>query len=66
MRRHRDTDAARRKRICHQCVDETYLAEMIASTGHSARCSYCDKTAPAWPISELADQIEAAFARHYT
>jgi hypothetical protein len=66
MRKHRDTDAARRKRICHECVGETYLAEMIAASGHPARCSYCDDTAPAWSISELADQIEAVFERHYT
>lgn len=66
MRKHRDTDAEVRKRICHECVGEPYLAEKIAASGRPARCTYCDETGPTWSVSELADQIEAAFERHYT
>jgi len=66
MGNHRDTDAAQRKRICHECVGEPYLAELIAVSGSPACCSYCDETGPTWSVSELADQIEAAFERHYT
>jgi len=53
------------KRICHDCVGETYLAQQIEKDGQPGDCSYCGQTLACIPITELADHIETAFADHY-
>ena len=54
------------QRVCHNCVGEAYLSESIAKNGVIALCDYCnDDEEPTITISELADEIEGAFDRHY-
>jgi hypothetical protein len=53
------------KRICCECVAETFLSQQIEKEGQDAHCSYCGETLACIPIEELADHIEAAFADHY-
>ena len=51
--------------VCSGCVGETYLSERIANTGDEATCDYCQEDGICWPLSDLADVVEAAFERHY-
>lgn len=54
------------KRVCHNCVGETYLSELIAKNGVIAHCDYCDEDEePTFTITNLADEVEGAFERHY-
>lgn len=53
------------RRICYDCVQEEYLSNEIHKTGESAECYYCQETQKTISIDELADEIEAAFERHY-
>lgn len=54
------------RNICHNCVGEAYLSNLIEATGDVALCHYCeDDEEKCIPIGELANQIEGAFERHY-
>lgn len=54
------------RNICHNCVGEAYLKNLIETTGEVALCHYCeDDEEECIPIEELADHIEGAFERHY-
>lgn len=54
------------RRVCHNCVGESYLSEVIEKTGVIARCSYCDdEEEPTITIEELADKVQGAFESHY-
>lgn len=53
------------RRICCDCVQEEYLSTAIQKTGETAECYYCLKTQKTFSIDEMADEIEAAFERHY-
>jgi hypothetical protein len=55
----------RKKKICNQCVGESYLRDEIRTHGNRLRCSYCGRTAKAYHIEELTQRIEDAFSRHY-
>lgn len=53
------------KRICHQCVGEAYLKDLIRSDGVAGYCSYCDDEEPTFSMEEVADRLEQAFDAHY-
>jgi hypothetical protein len=53
------------KKICYECVRETYLSQEIRKHGKAGRCSYCGRVLNSIPIDELADRIDSAFADHY-
>lgn len=53
------------KRICCECVEETYLAQQIKKHGQAGACAYCGDTLECITVEELADRIETAFADHY-
>lgn len=58
--------SAEDRRVCHQCVGESWLSRWIREQGVIGVCSYCDDDEePCIPTEELADQVEAAFRRHY-
>lgn len=60
------SDGDDQKRVCHNCVGESYLSEAIAKNGVIALCDYCnDDEEPTITIFELADEIGGAFDRHY-
>ncbi len=52
--------------VCHNCVGESHLSNLIKTGGTVGTCDYCDEDGEECiPIEELADHIEGAFARHY-
>lgn len=60
-----DSDELKSKRICYECVGETYLSDEITQHGDVAQCAYCDANTQTYSIEEMADRIEAAFDDHY-
>ena len=63
--RNDDAHDADEKRICFRCVHEEYLSGYIKKSGASKQCDYCSKKARSISIEELADEVEAAFGRHF-
>lgn len=54
------------KRVCHICVGEAFLSARIERDGEEASCDYCSgDDEPTLGISELADEVEGAFSRHF-
>jgi hypothetical protein len=53
------------RRICHECVGETFLSDEIEQQGQIASCAYCGQTRQSYSIEEMADRIETAFEDHY-
>lgn len=60
-----DIDDLKAKRICFECVGESYLSEEIKQNGKIEQCSYCCQTAESYAIEELAERIETAFDYHF-
>lgn len=65
MSYHDDLDEVKQKRVCHECVGESYLSNDIETTGVVATCAYCGTTDKSWSVEELADSVESAFDDHY-
>jgi len=61
-----DDDVQTEKRICCACIGDRYLAAEVKAKGAIGLCAYCGKTDSSLTLDELADQIETAFAVHYT
>lgn len=53
------------KHVCYACIGEAYLSARMQETGKVAACSYCGETDECWTVEDLAEEIEAAFKRHY-
>ncbi|MGA3846819.1 RES family NAD+ phosphorylase [Ralstonia nicotianae] len=53
------------KRICHECVRESFLSAQIEQSAPVATCDYCGELLASLTIEELADRIETAFEEHY-
>ena len=53
------------KFVCHECIGDTVLANVVTEHAHSRQCTYCDKTRQAIPLNELADFIHEALQQHY-
>lgn len=53
------------RRLCHRCVGEPYLRDIIQTRGDDKGCSYCGAETKTFSIFEAADLIEAAFEQHY-
>ncbi len=60
-----DDDDDQHKYICFECVEETYLAQLIERDGKANKCAYCGQTQTTISIKELADRIETAFEDHF-
>lgn len=58
-------DDLKDKRICFECVCESYLSNEIEQNGKVAQCSYCGKDGESYAIEELAKRIETAFNAHF-
>lgn len=53
------------KRICCNCVGETFLSELVKKDGTAAQCEYCgDEALNTWSIGTLSDTVETAFNDH--
>ena len=53
------------KYVCHLCVKEDYLTDLIYKEATEESCHYCGQFKAAIPIDELADHVESAFERHF-
>ncbi|SDG06454.1 RES domain-containing protein [Dyella sp. 333MFSha] len=54
------------KRICADCVGESFLSRLIRATGTPSTCSYCGfRRRRSWEIDALADKVETAFQQHF-
>lgn len=60
------SDEEDQRRICHNCVGEAFLSAHIEQNGGGGQCHYCsDDEEPSITLTELADEIEGAFNRHF-
>ncbi|GEL72331.1 RES domain-containing protein [Myxococcus virescens] len=58
-------DSVGTKRICSDCVGESYLKAVIVARAELATCSYCENEGPTEAIEDLAARVELAFESHY-
>lgn len=52
-------------KICHQCVDESYLSSEIINKGVKSQCHYCGDSQNAITLNKLADYVEWSFKNYY-
>jgi len=53
------------KRLCLDCVDEPFLANLMGKHGKTAVCDYCGRTGRTETVAQLADRFEAMFDQHF-
>ena len=53
------------KLICSGCVGEEFLKAEIRKSGEQSVCSYCGKIRKTISITDLADEFDGAFERHF-
>lgn len=58
-------EALKKKKLCHQCVGDSFLSDEIRVQGRKLSCSYCDRITKSYRIGQLAKRIEEAFEQHY-
>lgn len=60
-----DLAALTSKRICCNCVGESFLCALIDKEGTALECDYCgEDTSNTWSVGTFADIVEAAFNDH--
>lgn len=52
------------KTICHQCVGESYLIDLITRTGASAKCSFCSKKHKAIAFENLVSMVDEVLQKY--
>lgn len=50
--------------ICHQCLNEAYLIELIRRTGVTAECSFCLKSLKAIPFEDLISMVDDVLQKY--
>lgn len=60
-----DLDEFGERRVCRECVSDPFLAQEIEESGAESTCSYCCEVLQTWPLPEVAESVELAFAQHY-
>jgi hypothetical protein len=60
----RDVDVPDR-RICSECVGDSFLQSEIETRGRVRVCFYCDKKGKSISIAQMADKVEIAFEEHF-
>jgi hypothetical protein len=59
------SDDIEKRRVCAQCIGESFLRAQITRTGEDNQCYYCEKQGKTWLLNELADSVERAFEEHF-
>ncbi len=59
------TEALSEKRVCAECVGDSYLSNQIDEEGEDKTCDYCGVKGRCISLERLADHVEAAFSEHY-
>lgn len=60
-----DIKELKTRRICSDCVNDSFLKGEIATTGKSGTCHYCEQTGKCFSIEEMSERVEGAFEEHY-
>lgn len=60
-----DIDELKEKRLCFNCIGESFLNKAVLTKGLRKKCSYCERIGKSYSIGEMAEEIESAFAEHY-
>ena len=53
------------RRLCSDCIDETFLSAKVAKEGQDGVCFYCEREGRTFSIGKMADEIEAALEEHF-
>ena len=54
------------KKVCHNCIKESYLEKYIQNNGNTGDCSYCRCNTTVCTIEEMAGIIEDGFKFRYS
>jgi len=60
-----DTEDAKLRLICCDCVGEVFLSNEIESSGQDGNCHYCGGVGKTFTLEQFADRISRAFGQHY-
>lgn len=60
-----DCDDLREKRLCCQCIGESFLSGVVMRTGEVDDCAYCERADKTLSISDIAAMVEVAFEQHF-
>lgn len=55
----------KQKKLCADCIRETFLSAEVSQSGHLMKCSFCGNTAKALSLERFAGYIATAFEQHY-
>ena len=61
-----DIDGLENKKLCFDCVGETFLKDEMQTAGKVAKCSYCGARLRSYTIGAMAERIADVFNEHYT
>ena len=51
--------------VCHDCIDDPFLAEEVKEGGTCGLCSYCSRTHETLTLGELANRIHEVLEEHF-
>ena len=51
--------------VCHCCICDRFLAEMVRTEGSRAACSYCDRVSEALTLDDLAERVHEVLRAHF-
>ena len=54
-----------KRRICSECVAESFLRAEIKDQGEEAVCFYCDNKGKTILVGRIAERVGTAFAQHF-
>ncbi len=51
--------------VCHRCICDPFLAEIVRAKGTCVLCSYCDRVSEALTLDDLAERIHEVLQAHF-
>ena len=51
--------------VCHDCIGDPFLAEVVRAEGTRVACSYCNAVGEALPLDDLAQRIHEVLQAHF-
>ena len=51
--------------VCHDCIDDPFLAEVVRAEGTRVACSYCGAVGEALPLGDLVQRIHEVLQAHF-
>lgn len=62
---HLSVDKHPDNRICSNCIEESFLSDLVEEKGKRRKCSYCGNTTRTISVEELADRIQTVLEQFY-